>query len=556
MHKRSLLLWSALLVSPLCPAQKQLLWGDTHLHTSYSTDAYSNGNTTIDPATAYRYAQGQPVLHPATRQRIRIPRPLDFLVIADHAEMLQLQQRLVEGDPLWLGTPSGERLAPTLPGNIRAIFGEVVQIKGGEDHPLLRDFHTAPLRQTAWQRQTALADEYNRPGEFTALIGWEWSAAPDNANLHRVVFTAAAADTAAQFLPFSYYDSQRPEDLWAYLDQIQAETGADFVAIPHNSNMSDGRMFDLVDSDGRPLTAELNRKRLQWEPVVEITQTKGTSETMPDLSPNDEQAAFEVRNKLLVGGPSAVSGGSYARTALLRGLALEASTGVNPFKFGVVGSTDSHTGLSSVEEDNFLGKMVFDSLPEQRREMRGNFPAWELSASGLAGVWAESDTREAILQAFKRREVYATSGPRIALQMSAGFGDASIVPMGSDLSAAPQGMPLQLRFEAHKDPLGADLERVQVIKGWLGADGQAQEQVIDIMVAEEGAASLTGSWTDPDFDSATLAFYYLRALEVPTSRHQVYDAIALGMDPVATGQALEIQERAWSSPVWYTPARP
>jgi len=552
----TLALWSLLLASPLCLGQKQLLWGDTHLHTSYSTDAYSNGNTTIDPATAYRYAQGQPVLHPATRQRIRIPRPLDFLVIADHAEMLQLQQRLGEGDPLWLGTASGERLAPTLPDNIRAIFGEVVQIKGGEEHPLLRDFHTPQLRQTAWQRQTALADEYNKPGEFTALIGWEWSAAPDNANLHRVVFTAAAADTASRFLPFSYYDSQRPEDLWAYLDQIQADTGADFVAIPHNSNMSDGRMFDLVDSDGRPLTAELNRKRLQWEPVVEITQVKGTSETMPDLSPNDEQAAFEVRNKLLVGGASAVSGGSYSRTALLRGLALEASTGVNPFKFGVVGSTDSHTGLSSVEEDNFLGKMVFDSLPEQRREMRGNFPAWELSASGLAGVWAESNTREAILQAFKRREVYATSGPRIALQMSAGFDEGSLLPMGSDLSSAPQGMPLQLRFDAHKDPLGADLERVQVIKGWLGADGEAHEQVIDIMVTEGGAASLKGSWSDPAFDAGALAFYYLRALEVPTSRHQVYDAIALGMDPVATGQVLEIQERAWSSPIWYTPAQP
>lgn len=550
---RLLLCLSCSLLSPLCLADKVLLWGDTHLHTSYSADAYSNGNTSIDPAAAYRYAMGQPVLHPATRQRIRIPRPLDFLVVADHAEMLQLQQRLSEGDPLWLGTASGERLAPTLQENVRAVFGEVVQIKGGEDHPLLRDFHVPQLRQTAWQRQVALADEYNQPGVFTALIGWEWSAAPGNANLHRVVFTAASAETAEQFLPFSYYDSERPEDLWRHLQQAHEATGADFVAIPHNSNMSDGRMFDLVDSDGRPLDAELNRQRLRWEPVIEITQVKGTSETMPDLSPNDEQAAFEVRNKLLVGGASAVSDGSYARRALLRGLQLGSSTGVNPYQFGFVGSTDSHTGLTSVEEDNFLGKLVFDSLPEQRREMRGNFPAWELSASGLAGVWAESNTREAILQAFKRREVYATSGPRIALNMEVGFGEGARVAMGSDLAAAPAGVAPTIHFETHKDALGAALERVQVIKGWLDADGQAQEQVIDVMVADAGAAELSGSWTDPDFDPAQRAFWYLRVLEVPTTRHQVYDALALGMDPVETGQALQLQERAWSSPVWYTP---
>lgn len=304
----------------------------------------------------------------------------------------------------------------------------------------------------------------------------------------------------------------------------------------------------------QPLSAALNRKRLQWEPVMEITKVKGSSETMPDLSPNDEQAGFEIRNKLLVGGDAAVSGGSYARTALLRGLEQQMATAANPYKFGFVGSTDSHTGLSSVEEDDFQGKLVFDTLPEQRREMRGNFPASEMSASGLAGVWAESNTREAILQTFKRREVYATSGPRIALQVSAGFGGDSMVPMGGDLAAASAGQALQIRFEARKDPLGVDLERVQVIKGWLDAEGKAQETVIDVRLVPEGTADLSGVWTDPDFNPAQLAFYYVRALEVATPRHQVYDALALGMDTADMGLPLQLQERAWSSPVWYTPA--
>jgi hypothetical protein len=249
------------LALPVNAQETQLFWGDTHLHSSYSVDAYSNGNTSADPETAYRYAMGMPVLHPATRQRIVIDRPLDFLVVADHAEMLQLQVRLEQGDPLWLATPSGERLASILKENIRAVFGEVVQIVGGEPNALLDDFHQPPLRSTAWTHQAELADQYNNPGEFTAMIGWEWSAAPDNANLHRVIFTPSDASVASQFIPFSYYDSMRPEDLWQFLEDTSSATGADFVAIPHNSNMSDGKMFDSVDSEGRPLSAEYTRTR-------------------------------------------------------------------------------------------------------------------------------------------------------------------------------------------------------------------------------------------------------------------------------------------------------
>lgn len=595
MRKHLVLVLLGITASGVQAQDTQLLWGDTHLHSSWSVDAYSNGNTSADPETAYRYAMGLPVLHPGTRERIRIDRPLDFLVVADHAEMLQLQVRLGEGDPLWLATSSGERLAPTLTENIRAVFGEVVQIQGGQPHPLLDDFHQPALRLTAWQRQTALAEQYNRPGEFTALIGWEWSSAPGNANLHRVVFTPADASIASKFIPMSYYDSMRPEDLWQFLEDTSVATGADFVAIPHNANMSDGRMFDRVDSEGRALTAEYNRTRLRWEPVMEITQVKGSSETMPELSPDDPFAGFEVRNKLLIGTPSAIAPGSYARGALREGLVQEAATGVNPFRFGMIGSTDSHTGIVSVEEDNFYGKMVVDTLPEQRVSSQANFAAWEMSAGGLAAVWATENSRQAIAEAFQRKEVYASSGPRISVRLFGGFdfsiedaqapnlpatGYAKGVPMGSDLTAAPAGEAPSFLIEVLKDPLGANLDRVQVVKGWLDNKGNTHESVFDVAWSGErqpgadglvpavgntvdadtaswrnsiGTARLATVWRDPAFDPGQLAFYYLRALEIPTPRHQVYDAVALGIDPADTGQPVSIQERAWSSPIWYTP---
>jgi hypothetical protein len=331
---------------------------------------------------------------------------------------------------------------------------------------------------------------------------------------------------------------------------------------------------------------------------MEITQVKGTSETMPELSPNDEFADFEIHRRLLIGGVAEPNAADYARTALLRGLALEAVTGVNPYRLGFIGSTDTHTGLSSAEEDDFWGKTVRDTTPQERLDFpRDNlFPTWEMSASGRAAVWAEENTREAIFAAFQRREVYATSGTRIMLRMFGGFGfdaaDADAadiaatgyargVPMGADLAAAPSGRAPAFLIQAVKDPMGANLDRVQVIKGWLDSAGEQHEQVFDVAWSGDrapgadgrlppvgntvdettalytndiGAAQLVTVWEDPEFDPAQRAFYYVRVLEIPTPRHSLYDAVALGVGAEATGMPATIQERAWSSPIWYTPA--
>jgi hypothetical protein len=573
----------------------QLYWGDTHLHTSHSVDAYGTGNYFSGPDTAYRYAKGLPVLHPATREKIRIERPLDFLVVADHAEMLMLQVRLDEDDPQLLATESGKRLAAAQKTNRRAAFGEVSQINTGGGKDLLRDLANDAARSTAWNRQAEIADKHNQPGKFTAFVGWEWSAMPDYQNLHRVVFTPADAQTASKFIPYSSYESSRPEDLWAWLEKTSVRTGAQFVAIPHNSNMSNGLMFDRVDSDGRPITAEYARQRIRWEPVMEITQTKGTSETDPSLSPNDEFAGFEVRNKLLTGPAAKVTSASFARTALIDGLAYEAALGVNPYKFGVIGSTDSHNSLVTTEEYRYYGKLVSQMVTQQRPQERSNFTIWELSASGLAGVWAKENTRQGIYEAFKRKEVYATSGPRIALRVFGGFGFSAAdsrakniaavgyrlgVPMGGDLTSAPHGKAPVFLVHAVKDALSGNLDRVQMIKGWVDATGDKHEKVYDIVwsgarrvgasgklaavgnsvdVATAsytnniGASQLAVVWKDPDFDPRLRAFYYARALEIPTPRHSTYDAVALSLDQAVTRMPAVIQERAWSSPIWYTP---
>jgi hypothetical protein len=585
---------TAAVTAPLHAQTTQLLWGDTHLHTSWSVDAYSTGNTSVDPDTAYRFAKGYPIIHPASKQRVRIDRPLDFLVIADHSEMMQLQVKLTKGDPAYMAKPSGPRLVEAQKTNPRAMFAEVGQIGRGGGFEVLADFHTPEIQGLTWGEQAELADKHNQPGKFTALIGWEWSPAPNWANLHRVIFTPSNAEVAKQFVPLSYYDTERPEDLWAWLDKTSKATGADFVAIPHNSNMSDGKMFDTVDSDGRPLTAAYTRTRMRWEPVMEITQIKGNSEVHPEFAPDDPFAGFEVRNKLLTGVDAKISPNSYARSALKQGLQLEVSTGTNPYKFGVVGSSDSHIGLTTVREDDFYGKLVSDSLPQNRVAMQGNFAAWDTSASGLAAVWATDNTRDAIANAFKRKEVYGTSGPRIAVRFFGGFefakadatADAGVVgyqkgvPMGSDLTAAPNGKAPSFLVQVSKDPLGANLDRVQIVKGWLDAKGTTHEKVYDVAWAGErvlganalvpalpstvdvnrasydntvGTAQLNVVWQDPAFDPKQRAFYYVRALEIETPRHQVYDAVALQLDPAVSGKPLTIQERAWSSPIWYTP---
>ena len=594
----------ALMAAPSPFAQEtQLLFGDTHLHTSHSTDGYGSGNTTLGPEEAYRYARGDPVLHPVSQSRMRIVRPLDFLVVADHSDYLGLQKYMQIDDPRLTATEKGQRLqqmARDDPGSVfRLIFGNNPEFTLADLTAIY-----APIARQPWLEEIAAAERHNEPGVFTAFAGWEWSSHAQSINLHRVVFSPSPPEVLQAFFPYSNLDSVRPEDLWAWLDRTESELGAEFVAIPHNSNMSIGHMFDRIDSDGRPFTADYARTRLRWEPVVEITQAKGTSEVHPALSPNDEFAEFEIFRRLFRAEEPEPRAADYARPALLAGLEIEAAVGVNPYRFGMIGSSDIHTGMSTTEEDDFGGAVARDILPETRRQASARpYPpaaaarldAWNLSASGLAAAWATDNTRAAITAAFKRKEVYATSGTRIALQVFGGFsfesGDAERadlaslgyrdgVPMGGDLSAAPRNRALTLLISARKDPLGANLDRVQVVKGWLAGDGTSRERVFNVAWAGDdrlatdgslrhvgntvdlasgtyensiGEPTLTVVWSDPEFDSAQPSFYYVRVLEIPTPRHQVYDAIALGMAPETTGFATTLQERAWSTPIWYTP---
>ena len=546
---------------PVSGQERNLYWGDTHVHTSYSSDAYSAGNVNADPETAYRFARGLPVVHPGLGSRVRLDRPLDFLVVADHS-------------PVGRGAPvEGDRST--------------------------REFQTA-----AWSLYVDAAERNNDPGTFTALIGWEWTFMPGGQMLHRVVFTPADAETAKGFLPLSSAGASGPEDLWSWLEQTSDRLGIDFVAIPHNSNLSNGLMFDMVDSEGRPISAEYARTRMRWEPLVEVLQIKGTSETHPFLSPEDEFADFELGyqldgNIILTRGAIAVPDrADYVRTALLRGLRFEEEVGVNPYKLGIQGGTDTHTTLSDTDEDLFAGWLARLTGPANGLATLPVFGAsvgWDSAAQGITGAWSTANTREALTAAFKRKEVYATSGPRMQLRMFGGFefeaedadardiaavGYGGGVPMGGDLAQAPNGTPVSLLIHAVKDPVGANLDRVQVIKGWLDEDGETHERVYDVAWAGQrtaangkvpaigntvdvaratyentiGSAELSTVWVDPDFDPDERAFYYVRVLEIPTPRYSTYDAVALGLDPeLATDRPATIQERAFSSPIWYTP---
>jgi len=575
-----------------------LYWGDTHLHTSYSFDAYGLGNRTTDPNTAYRFAKGMPVVHPGHRALVKIDRALDFLVVTDHAEGLGVVLEIAAGNPRLLSTELGRLYNEMLntPGRENEFFNDFVA-RGTTDPASLEFLNDEGVRRTVWSKIIDAAERHNDPGTFTAFIGWEWSSTPGGLNLHRIVFTPDGKDQALQYLPYSLLESEKPRDLWNFLERTAAEAGTEFVAIGHNPNLSNGRFFPLEDEFGEPVDADYAQQRRRWEPVVEMTQYKGDSETHPILAPSDEFADFERYKHTLDGAPLVHDVGSYVRSGLLRGLQMESEIGMNPYKFGIIGATDSHTGLSSAEEGNFLGKYAQDSTPGNKaKETVPGSVGWDASAMGLAGVWAAENTREAITAAFKRKEVYATTGPRMRLRVFGGWdfkaadaaardlavtGYANGVPMGGDLTNAPEGEAPTLLISATKDPLDANLDRVQVVKGWIGADGNAAERIYDVVWSGDrepdkdgrlpsvgntvsldtgryensiGTARLASVWTDPDFDPTLRAFYYVRVLQIPTPRHTLLDTIALQEPPEAAGgHASIIQERAYSSPIWYTP---
>ena len=592
--------------------QTHLYWGDVHLHTNYSWDAYGTGNASVTPDQAYRFARGLPIIHPALKMTVQIRRPLDFLAVTDHAIMLGTQALLDQRDPKLLATPWGKKFLAIHKekpiGGVMAEGGRLGVMAGPNEKRPERDemmgqVFSPEIRAQTWDAEISAAEKNYQPGKFTTLIGWEWTATPGMRNLHRCVITDADGEAARKFIPFNNFQSQRPEDLWKFFTETREKTGIDFISIPHNSNLSGGLMFDVVDSDGRPISAEYARMRMRWETEVEITQGKGTSEILPALAPTDEFANFEIWQRLLLPQPMPASPHDYVRTALMEGISFENKIGVNPYKFGFIGATDSHTGMSAVQESNFQGHFVADATPEQRlAEAKPGakqpfiFPAWKLGASGRAAVWATENTRQGIFDAFKRKEVYGTSGTRIELRFFGGFkfrrGDARArdiagvgyrkgVPMGGDLTSAPGNRSPSFLIYAAKDPLSGNLDRVQVIKGWVDADANTQQRIYNVAwsgkrsldangglppvgntVDEQnasftntiGATQLATVWTDPDFNPAQLAFYYVRVLEIPTPRHSLYDAVALGIPASDTGEPASIQERAWSSPIWYTPA--
>ncbi|MDC1211168.1 DUF3604 domain-containing protein [Porticoccaceae bacterium] len=601
----------------------QVYFGDTHLHSSYSFDAFLNNNHSADPDTAYRWAKGQPVIHPYNRARVQIQSPLDFLVVSDHAEMLGVMKAVRNGSDLFADLGPWDRVKRWYAMRLmnKAIdtdtglefFGRFLPVsKQGEGHvdPVADPSNnisdvaifgdTTAVGTAAWNDIVATAERHNNPGTFTSLIGWEWSSIPTGANLHRIVISPDGAEKSNQYLPFGSDQSQYPEDLWQWLGDTQKRTGARFLAIPHNSNISKGYMFDTTTLRGEEITADYATRRMAWEPVVEVTQFKGDSETRSSLSPEDEFADFENYEHYIQNGVInyVASAADYIRPALKRGLSIEKKVGVNPYKFGLIGSTDAHSGLSSSEENNFWGKMARDSTPETKSRPGASPDArdgWDMSASGIAAVWAAENTREAIYAAFKRKEVYATSGPRMRVQLFAGWsfpegsaegqdfaaiGYSHGVPMGGDLAAAERSdQAPSFLLRAVKDPLEANLDRAQIVKGWVDASGVEQEQIYNVAWSGErqldadgrlpavgntvdltsatynnsiGQAEFAVHWTDPDFDPQHSAFYYARVLQIPTPRNGLFDAIALGLDQPPKGPKT-IQERAYTSPIWYQP---
>ena len=580
----------------------KVLWGDTHLHTAVSVDAGTMNR--IGQEDAFRFARGEEI-STTHGLRVKLSRPLDFLVISDHSEMYGLMPQLLSGDAEILATEIGRRWYEELiSGDDDRVFTtamEIVASLAKPDAPIESDRAV----RNAWRAYTALADRYNDPGRFSAIIGYEYTTMGGN-NLHRNVLFRGDATEANRMVPFSQFDSQNPEDLWKFLDGFQKTTGAEVLAIPHNGNLSNGRMFSVETFAGKPLNRELAELRASLEPIIEVTQIKGDSETHPMLSPNDEFANFETWDRSNLNGTEAKKPEmlqyEYTREALKTGLKLEKKLGVNPFKFGMIGSTDAHTSVAAVEEENFFGKHsgvepephrwehVVIEAPDPNFTVMG----WQQAASGYAAVWAAENTREAIFDAMMRKETYATTGSRMTVRffggwnftaedtltrLPAGVGYAKGVPMGGDLRKAPGGKSPTFLVAALKDPYSGNLDRIQIVKGWMNKDGKTEEKVYDVVWSDDrkfgadgklplvgntvnveqatwentiGSTELISVWTDPDFDASLSAFYYARVLEIPTPRWTAYEALRFGVE-MSSDVPMTIQERAYTSPIWYAP---
>lgn len=579
-----------------------LLWGDLHVHSNLSFDAYSFGNRTLSPDEAFRFARGQTIAANGGQQA-KLQRPLDFLMVSDHAEYMGVMRELMNGNKMLLNATFAKRWQRLIEdGDMAAVVGEFSgSIEKTNPHTNVIPENFA---SSIWREVNSAAQNNNKPGEFTAFIGYEWTSMITGRNLHRNVVLRDGPETTLRHRPFSSIEGNDPEMLWNHLQQYESDTGGQSMSIPHNGNLSDGLMFSESRINGEAISTDYARKRARWEPIYEVTQVKGDSESHPLLSPKDPFADFENWDETDIAmkprDPQTMKASlaqEYARPALKSGLRIAKQLGANPFQFGMIGSTDSHTSLATADSDNFYGKFL-DSEPSVARlsnKMGGAL--WEnrkLTASGYAAVWAKTNTRADIFDALARREVYASTGPRIAVRFFGGwaFDEAILsdpefaikayaggVPMGGVLRAktARDKAPVFL-LSASKDPEGANLDRIQIIKGWLTSEGETRETVYDAVWSNNreiingtltalpstvnlktgryantvGSVSLATLWQDPDFDAAQQAFYYLRVLQIETPRWTTYDAARYGVEP-PVDIAATLSERAYTSPIWYTP---
>jgi hypothetical protein len=582
---------------------QKVFFGDTHFHSSLSVDSGMVGNR-VDLDQAFRFALGEEIVT-STGKRAQLNRPLDFLVVSDHAEYLGLSDLIATGNPELLATDAGKEWYKAMQEGGDAAWSTVVLMMEDFSTGTPR-FRNKKLERSVWDKVVDTASKYNDPGTFTAFNGYEWSSLTNGNNLHRVVVFRDGPDRVKQVIPFSAFDNQDPEGLWGFMAGYEKETGGQVLAIPHNGNISNGVMF-AETVKGKAMTRDYAERRARYEPLLEVTQMKGDSEAHPFLSPEDEFADFEnwdFGNANGVLKENRMLQYEYARSALQVGIRLEEKLGVNPFKFGMIGSSDTHTSMSTTREDNFFGKLPHLEPTAKRfeevflRSIEDRSPlvfAWQTGASGLVAAWARENTRESIFDAMARKEVYATSGSRITVRVFAGWdfkadeverqdfareGYARGVPMGGDLKKAPKGKEPKFMIRAMRDPDNANLDRVQIIKGWLDKKGETHERIYDVAVSDGrtigkdgrcktpvgstvnvadasytntiGDPLLTAYWNDPDFDPTQKAFYYVRVIEIPKPRWTAYDAKFFKIK-MPDEVPMTVQDRAYTSPIWYTP---
>lgn len=583
-------------------------WGDTHLHTNLSMDAGSFGNR-IGMDEAYRFARGQEVTA-SSGTKAKLSRPLDFLVIADHTDGMGLFSAIQNKEEWLMETPEGPRWTKMYDAGETGELALDI-IKNFSQGTFSFSTNDPKLMTPLWAKVVDKAEEYNEPGKFTALIGYEWTSLVKGNNLHRVVVYRDNGDKIRDFLPYTAGDSTDPEDLWKYMAKYESEKGGNVLAIAHNGNLSNGMMFAETTNSGKPLSASYAKERILREPLYEITQMKGDGEAHPFLSPNDEFADYENWDKgnldLSVPKTNDMLQYEYGRSALKLGLKHKQNLGVNPFKFGFIGSTDSHTSLATADENNFFGKasnvepsaeraehvFVYSNFPEKFENVdRAQYRTYETVSSGYAAVWAKSNTREDLYDAMVKKETYATTGSRIKLRFFGGwdFSEADMndnyvqtgydkgVAMGGDLSNG-NGKAPSFMIHSMMDPESGSLDRIQVVKGWVNGDGSLGEKVYDVVWSGDrekdangkvplvgnsvnledatwdnsiGSAELSTVWTDPDFDANQESFYYVRVLEIPTPRWTLFDKLMYGAEFSDTAK-LTSTERAYSSPIWYSP---